>query len=330
MGKWNSKDDLVDFLKDASMSYYMGEPVMSDTEFDSLSASVKFNDVGYSSTQNRIPHMYRMYSLQKVFENEHEQKNPLKEYKGKLAWTPKLDGAAVSLIYFRGRLVQALTRGDGKKGIDITGNMSHLVPEEYNFSILHSDPFEARPYTQITGEVIAPKSIKNARNYAAGALNLKDIDEFNSRELKFIAYGVQPHIHEGWEADLKQAKAFGFCTVLDSNWNEYPDDGLVFRINNNEEFEKRGYTSHHPRGAYAFKTIQQGVETELVDVLWNVGKSGVVAPVAVLKPIEIDGAVVSRATLHNMAHIEALNLEIGCKVEVIRSGEIIPRIVRRI
>ena len=76
--------------------------------------------------------------------------------------------------------------------------------------------------------------------------------------------------------------------------------------------------------------IQDGVETTLVDVLWNVGKSGVVAPVAILEPVEVDGATVSRATLHNMAYIESLNLEIGCRVELIRSGEIIPRIVRRV
>ena len=85
-----------------------------------------------------------------------------------------------------------------------------------------------------------------------------------------------------------------------------------------------------PKGAYALKKRQKGEITTLVDVLWNVGKSGVVAPVAILKPVEIDDAIISRATLHNMAYIEALNLRIGCQVEVIRSGEIIPRIVRRV
>ena len=117
---------------------------------------------------------------------------------------------------------------------------------------------------------------------------------------------------------------------MDSNWSEYPDDGIVFRINSNVEFEKRGYTSHHPRGAYALKQIQEGVITTLLDVVWNVGKSGVVAPVAMLEPVDIDGAVVSKATLHNARYIEDMDLELGCKVEVIRSGEIIPRIVRRI
>ena len=105
---------------------------------------------------------------------------------------------------------------------------------------------------------------------------------------------------------------------------------MVCRIDDQIAYTERGWTSHHPRGAYALKRIQKGVETTLIDVVWDTGKSGVVAPVAILDPIEIDGAKISKATLHNMAYIEGLNLEIGCRVEVIRSGEIIPKIVRRI
>ena len=88
-----------------------------------------------------------------------------------------------------------------------------------------------------------------------------------------------------------------------------------------------GYTSHHPRGAYALKEQQEIQQTILKDVIWQVGKSGQVSPVAILEPVEIGGAIVRRATLHNIAYIEDLGLEIGCGVEVIRSGEIIPRIV---
>ena len=91
-----------------------------------------------------------------------------------------------------------------------------------------------------------------------------------------------------------------------------------------------GYTAHHPRGAFALKEQKDGVITELLDVVWQVGKSGVVSPVAILSPVEVGDALVSRATLHNIEYIRSLNLEIGCSVEVIRSGEIIPRIVRRV
>ncbi len=328
MNNFNSQDDLIDFLKDCSMAYYMGEPIISDAEFDSLATAANFKDVGYASTSNRVPHAFRMYSLQKVF--EHENKNPLKDYKGKLAWSPKLDGAAVSLTYFRGKLIQALTRGDGKQGIDITSNMSHLVPKEFDFLKIIDPIFPSRPMLQITGEVVAPKSIKNARNYAAGALNLKDYGEFISRDISFIAYGVQPFNYPTWTEEMEALSKCGFDVITQEEWHQYPTDGMVCRIDDQHDFKSKGYTSNHPRAAYALKRIQTGVETTLVDVLWQVGKSGVVSPVGILEPIEIDGALVSKATLHNIKYIEGLNLEIGCKVEVIRSGEIIPRIVRRV
>ena len=99
------------------------------------------------------------------------------------------------------------------------------------------------------------------------------------------------------------------------------------RLNDNEKFRRLGHTSHHPRGAFALKEQKKGVTTTLLDVEWQVGKSGVVSPVAILEPCVIGEATVSRATLHNKSYIEELGLYIGCEVEVIRSGEIIPRIV---
>ena len=122
----------------------------------------------------------------------------------------------------------------------------------------------------------------------------------------------------------------GFDVITGSDYTQFPHDGNVVRLDSNKLFEELGYTSHHPRGAYAIKTRQAGVVTRLLDVEWNVGKSGAVSPVAILEPCVIGEATVSRATLHNMAYIEALDLEIGCNVEVIRSGEIIPRIVKRV
>ena len=313
-------------LRKASKAYYKGEPIMSDAEFDELTEISGFNEVGTSTQKNRFNHAFRMYSLQKVFENEHTEKNPLKDYTEQVTWTPKLDGAAVSLLYINGELERALTRGDGKQGIDITGHMKHLVPNTLNRNVYKF----CVPLTQITGEVVAPSSIKNARNYAAGALNLKDYGDFINRDIRFIAYGVEPITVGSYYYELCGLHDTGFDTIIDSDWLEYPSDGMVCRIDDQIAYTDRGWTSHHPRGAYALKRIQKGVETTLIDVVWNTGKSGVVAPVAILDPIEIDGAKVSKATLHNMAYIEGLNLEIGCRVEVIRSGEIIPKIVRRI
>ena len=307
-------------LRRAALSYYNGKPMMSDAEFDRLSELCNFEEVGHSG--GKIKHYYQLFSLQKVFENEISTNNPFQTYKKPVVVTPKLDGAAVSLLYVEGKLHRALTRGDGKKGIDVTEHLKTRVP--------HSIHPNSPSVVQITGEVVAPKAIKNSRNYAAGALNLKDTKEFETRELLFIVYGVQPYIKETWTQDMNLLSGWKFWTVLDNEWTQYPHDGYVFRVDSNEDFENFGYTAHHPKGAYALKRRQKGVKTTLVDVIWSVGKSGVVAPVAILKPVEIDDAIISRATLHNTAFIRDLNLEIGCEVEVIRSGEIIPRIVRRV
>ena len=307
-------------LRRAALSYYNGKPMMSDAEFDRLAELCNFEEVGHSG--GKVKHHYQLFSLQKVFENEINTNNPFQTYKKPVVVTPKLDGAAVSLLYVEGKLHRALTRGDGKKGIDVTEHLKTRVP--------HSIHPNSPSVVQITGEVVAPKAIKNSRNYAAGALNLKDTKEFETRELLFIVYGVQPYIKETWTQDMNLLSGWKFWTVVENEWTQYPHDGYVFRVDSNEDFENFGYTAHHPKGAYALKRRQKGVKTILVDVIWSVGKSGVVAPVAILKPVEIDDAIISRATLHNTAFIRDLNLEIGCEVEVIRSGEIIPRIVRRV
>jgi len=111
---------------------------------------------------------------------------------------------------------------------------------------------------------------------------------------------------------------------------KFPTDGAVYRLQDTEKFIELGHTSKHPRGAFALKEQKSGVITTLLDVVWQLGKSGIVSPVAILDPVVIGEANVSRATLHNIEYIRDLNLEIGCQVEVIRSGEIIPRIVRRV
>jgi DNA ligase (NAD+) len=119
-------------------------------------------------------------------------------------------------------------------------------------------------------------------------------------------------------------------TTLPEILGRYPQDGIVFRIDEYERFNGLGYTAKHPRGAFALKERKSGVITKLLDVEWQVGRSGVVSPVAILQPVIIGEATVARATLHNIKYIQELNLDIGCLVEVVRSGEIIPRIVRRV
>lgn len=318
------KAQVIELLEKASKAYYEGSPIMSDEQFDRLAEEHDWNKVGYNLDGARVKHMYRMYSLQKHFSDSGE--HPLASYSNKsVLTTPKLDGASVALQYKQGVLERVLTRGDGKEGIDITSKFLSPVC----FLVPKTVPITDKEI-QVTGEIVSPKTIPNARNYAAGALNLKDINEFLSRDLTFVAHGVMPYLSNSYTGDMTKLQGLRFSTVLDRDWNEFPQDGIVWRLDSNKIFEKLGYTAHHPRGALAYKVRKEAVETTLTDVEWQVGKSGVISPVAILEPIEIDGATISRATLHNMKYIESLDLEIGCQVSVIRSGDIIPRITGRV
>lgn len=296
-------------LEQASKAYYEGAPILTDEEFDAISDN--YDVIGYAVEGEKHTHAYPMWSLQKAYDGA----DPLDWYTGVTHTTPKLDGAAVSLEFDNGLKVAA-TRGNGKQGLVITDKMRTLVPD------ISKGTF------QVVGEVVAPKSIKNSRNYAAGALGLKDLNEFKSRELTFIAYGCNP-TGASWYEAMEWLRSLGFRTVLDPV-DEFPQDGTVTRIDSTLDFETAGYTAKHPRGAYASKERASGSITTLLDVEWNVGRSGVVSPTAILEPVLVGDALVSRATLHNIAYINALGLELGCQVEVIRSGEIIPRIVRRV
>ena len=312
--------ELEAYLRLCNQAYVEGNPLIPDEVYDRLVENTQLaNEVGHIEVgEQRYTHPYQMYSLQKVFHGEDTEPDWFSKHAHIM--TTKLDGAAVSLTYIDGELHQALTRGDGKQGLDITDKMRFIVPRYIRLEGL----------VQITGELVAPKTIPNARNYASGALNLKDVEEFKSRDLTFIAYGVQPYITDSWLHDMKLLSDTGIESITLSDYSMFPNDGKVVRVDSNSIFESLGYTSHHPRGAFALKKRQAGVVTEQLDVEWNVGMSCAVSPVAILSPCIIGDAIVSRATLHNIGYIEALGLEIGCNVEVIRSGEIIPRVVRRV
>jgi len=315
---------MKDFLDTASEAYYSGEPIISDAEFDILADKHNYGDrVGYTITDG-VPHTFPMSSLQKVF----DIKDAPISITG-LVKTPKLDGAAVSLLYVGGKFVQGLTRGDGKIGRDITDKLAYLVPSSIS----------TKTMVQITGEVVAPSSILNARNYASGALNLKKTEEFLEREIAFIAYECTPNTQPLYSSQMLSLEYKEFNTVLDYivrgigdntyTIDAFPTDGVVYRVDSYAEYRSLGNTSHHPKGAFALKEMPQGVITKLLDVVWQVGKSGVVSPVAILEPVLVGDATVSRATLHNIKYINDLNLEIGCNVEIIRAGEIIPRVLKR-
>ena len=310
---------LHEYLNNCARQYYAGNPIISDEVFDRLAESVNYSEIGSKQHEHLEAHYFPMYSLQKHYEDE--GKPPA--LNGKTDSSPKLDGAAVSILYVGGNLVRVLTRGDGTNGTLITDKFlaTTLVP--------HTIP--ELGVVQITGEIVAGKHIENARNYAAGSLNLKDVNEFRTRAVEFFAYGVQPNQSLTFSQDMRRLKIWGFSTVKDPELhNIFPCDGVVHRLDNYSEFFAAGYTSKHPRGAYALKERGEAVETTILAVEWQTGKSGKVTPVAILEPVLVGDATVSRATLNNIAFIRALDLRVGDRVGIVRAGEIIPQITHKV
>ena len=309
------------YLDEASKAYYAGNPIINDLAFDILADSCDYNKIGTTVHGRKAKHAYQMYSLQKWYEDEGRE-TPLKDEQ--ITTSIKLDGAAISLLYLHGDLAMAVTRGDGVEGQLITDKI-------YEFGNLVPLKINSNHKIQITGEIVAPKHIENARNYAAGSLNLKDLAEFRTRAIQFFAYQISPIFHNSWVEDMIWLKDCGFNTVLESDLDKiYPTDGLVVRVVDNKRFEELGYTSKHPRGAYAVKERAKHVETKLLGVEWNVGKTGKVTPTALLEPVYIGDALISRATLNNPGFIDALDLQIGDIVAVARAGEIIPCILHKV
>lgn len=314
--------NLENYLDKCSAAYYAGNPIITDSQFDTLADSINYTKLGSAAKGTTEKHLFPMWSLQKFYSGESKEA-PL-DANTDTTVSIKLDGAAVSLLYVDGTLVRVLTRGDGTEGQLITDKFlaSHsLVPHKINIKGIY----------QVVGEVVAPKHIENARNYASGSLNLKDLEEFKTRAISFFAYGVFPYFRDSYDEDMRKLKMLGFATVKDADLDKiYPSDGLVFRCNNNSVYEQHGYTSKHPRGAYALKVRPQYVETTLLAVEWQVGKTGKVTPTAILEPVMIDDALVSRATLNNPGFIEQLGLQIGDRVAVVRAGMIIPCILHKV
>ena len=329
------------YLKRLSELYYDGTPEVSNEEYEALEAIYGQTISGSGD----IEHAYRMFSLKKHYDKDGEL--PLN--KRSCVETPKLDGAALSLLYVNGTFQHALTRGDGVMGRNVSSKLMTL-----NIPLTISHP----GIIQVTGEVVASKDVENSRNYASGALNQKDMAVWEQKKtdgnMRFVAYNVQgvPNLwgfSSNYVTDMKDLNNMGFDVItigLDpvitygqdnveiitsTPWDTiYPTDGIVYRLSDNREFNEAGFTDKFPRGAIAWKEEQESVQTTLLSVEWQVGKSGKVSPVAILETVVIGEANISRATLNNQAYIEALDLEIGCTVEVIRSGEIIPKIIGRV
>ena len=280
---------------------------------------------------------------------------------------PKLDGLTVVLTYRDGRFVQGATRGDGEVGEDVTANLRTLRGVPKRIPVDPAQPLEPPAYLVVRGEVFLPLDkfealnaerlaageavYMNPRNTAAGSLRQLDPTKTAERPLRLYCYDVVA-IEGGalptrqWER-LAYLRALGFpvspdnrfCANLDEvvtvhgEWIErrdhinYEVDGVVVKVDDRELAERLGYSGKDPRGALAMKFPAREKTTTLLDLQVNVGRTGVLAPNAVLEPVEIGGTTVSKATLHNFDEIARKDIRIGDRVLVKRAGDVIPYIV---
>lgn len=357
MGKIDRIKELTELLNKASDSYYnTGDTIMEDHEFDTLleelcaleketgfvMATSPTHKVGYEvkSELQKVTHNHPMLSLAKTKDwNEFIIYFGSKDVIGML----KMDGLTCSLRYVNGELVSAETRGNGEIGEDIFHNIKTVktVPQK----IPYKDELIIDGEIICTYEDFEPFSTeyKNPRNFASGSIRLLDSNECAKRPLTFVAWNVIKGFdnENSFLRKLVLIDELGFTVVpwtSSFDWDAkeflvnkakklgYPIDGLVGRFDDIKYGEGLGATSHHSNAAYAFKFGDETYETVLRDVEWNTTRTGIIAPVAVFDEVDLDGALTTRATLHNLSIIEQLELGIGDTITVYRSNMVIPKI----
>jgi len=271
----------------------------------------------------------------------------------------KIDGLAIELIYENGILKTGATRGDGEIGEDVTQNLKTIasIPlrlfESYPKKlIVRGEVFLDKKEFQRINKELEKKGEKiyaNPRNLAAGSIRQLDPEITAGRHLDSFAYSLITYqgqrVHE---EEHKILKAFGFKTnpnnrfcknlkeveEFENYWEknreklDYEIDGIVVIINDNDVFKKLGVVGKAPRGAIAYKFSPKEATTIIEDITWQVGRTGVLTPVAALKPVNLGGVKISHATLHNFDEIERLGVKIGDTVIVGRAGDVIPDIIK--
>lgn len=357
MNKIDRIKELTELLNKASDSYYnTGDTIMEDHEFDTLleelcsleqetgfvMATSPTHKVGYEvkSELQKVTHNHPMLSLAKTKDwNEFIVHFGSKDVIGML----KMDGLTCSLRYVNGELISAETRGNGEIGEDIFHNIKTVktVPQK----IPYKDELIVDGEIICTYEDFEPFSTeyKNPRNFASGSIRLLDSNECAKRPLTFVAWNVIKGFdnENSFLRKLVLIDELGFTVVpwtSSFDWDAkeflvnkakklgYPIDGLVGRFGDIKYGESLGATSHHSNAAYAFKFGDETYETVLRDVEWNTTRTGIIAPVAVFDEVDLDGALTTRATLHNLSIIEQLELGIGDTITVYRSNMVIPKI----
>jgi DNA ligase (NAD+) len=363
--------------------YVLAEPEISDFEYDQLLKELtdlekdhpEFADpnsptqrIGNDITKDfqQVKHKYPMmslsnsYSKEEIIDFENRIKRALPEEKIEYVCELKYDGVAIGLSYRNGLLQQAVTRGDGVQGDDVTNNVKTIksIPLKLNAQN-YPDEFEIR------GEILFPHKaflainkereqngdalFANPRNAAAGTLKLQKSSVVAKRPLDCLLYFVlgENLPHQSHYENLTQARKWGFkvpehiklCKNIDeimdfiNYWDTerknlpFDIDGVVIKVNSYKHQQELGFTAKSPRWAIAYKYKAEQVKTKILSIDYQVGRTGAITPVANLEPVLLAGTTVKRASLHNFDQIQLLDVRINDYVFVEKGGEIIPKIV---
>ena len=311
-----------------------------------------------------VVHEHRMYSLANSYSKEDLEdweKRIKKQVDGEVNYTCELkyDGASISLTYEKGVFVKAVTPGDGFQGDDVTNNVRTIrsvplklkgeYPQKFEIRGEIVLPFEGFAHLNAARVEAGEEPYANPRNTASGSLKLQDSGEVARRPLDCLVYGLVGsglNIKTQYES-LEKARKWGFKVppearlaknieeVLDfvNYWDlhrhdmPYETDGVVVKVNSLHQQEELGNTAKAPRWAIAYKFKTEQVSTLLKKITYQVGRTGAITPVANLKPVQLGGTVVKRASLHNADQIEKLDIREGDEVYVEKGGEIIPKII---
>lgn len=359
--------ELVTLLNKASQAYYQEDrEIMSNQEYDKLYdelidletktgiklANTPTEKVGYTvlSDLKKVKHESKMLSLDKTKEID-KLKSFLGTEEGLISW--KLDGLTIVLNYNNGELVQAVTRGNGEIGEDITHNAKVFknIPLKLNFKnelVLRGEAvISYSEFKKINENIDDIGQYKNPRNLCSGTVRQLNSEIAAQRNVMFFAFTLvkaESKDFEFKENQLEWLKELGFDVVeyqkVKSNnieqivkhfeakiqQNDFASDGLVLTYNDIKYSETLGTTSKFPKDSIAFKWADEMAYTTFISIEWNTSRTGRINPIAIFEPVELEGTTVNRASLHNLNMIEILNLRKGDKIKVYKANMIIPQI----
>ena len=364
--------ELIVLLNKAAYAYYQEDKeIMSDHEYDILYdellqleketntvlANSPTQKVGYTVMSNltKIKHEVPILSLDKTKEIE-KLKSFLEEQKGILSW--KLDGLTIVLTYQKGKLVQAVTRGNGTVGEDVTHNARVFqnvplkIPYQKELVIRGEGIIPFSEFKKINDSLEEGESYKNPRNLCSGSVRQLNSEIAAKRKIFFYAFTLAKaediNFKDSKRKQLEWLTQMGFTVVehyeVTENTveetvqkfqknvaeNDFASDGLVLTYDSISYSENLGTTSKFPKDSIAFKWADEMAETTLLNIIWNTSRTGLINPIAVFKPVELEGSTVSRASVHNVSMLEKLKLGIGDKIKVYKANMIIPQIAENL